>query len=115
MTTDITPGAVAKMLDRLTFEAVNCEIDRAFAGEIGSLLKALAADRDAWRDEAIGFVKDKSEKLIASDLRAEAAEARVAELTTAARAVIEADERGQGVGYSEAMDRLRAALKGDKP
>jgi hypothetical protein len=47
MTQDLTPDAVAKMLDRLTFEAINSEIARAFAGDIGALLKALAAERDA--------------------------------------------------------------------
>ena len=41
--TDITPGAVAKMLDRLTFETVNSEINRALASELGAMIKALSA------------------------------------------------------------------------
>jgi hypothetical protein len=53
MTIDITPEAVAKMLDRMTFEAVYGEIDNAFASAIGMLLKSLAAERDGYRKLAL--------------------------------------------------------------
>jgi hypothetical protein len=39
----------------------------------------------------------------------------MSDIYTAARAVLEADERGQGQGYAEAMDALRAALTPPAP
>lgn len=46
--------------------------------------------------------------------RAEAAEALNAQLVAAGSAVLYHDERGQGVGYAEAMDALRDALAAAK-
>lgn len=50
--------------------------------------------------------------LSASEARAEAAEARVGELERIGQAILDADERGQGQPFSEAMDALACHLKG---
>lgn len=77
---DTSPEA---MLKRLTFEAVNGEIDKAFAGEIGTLLRALSARAEELEAEncklALEVISANGQALDAYDAQ-KSAEQRAAEL-----------------------------------
>lgn len=58
-----------------------------------------------------GCCDDKAINLANANQRIAELEAEAAALRAAAEAVLYHDERGQGVGYSEAMEKLRAVVE----
>jgi hypothetical protein len=87
--TDLTsPEAVAKMLNRLTFETVNSEINRTLASELGAMITALSAklaETERKLESSRQIERNVQEAREFEFRRAEAAEKKLAEVTASER------------------------------
>jgi hypothetical protein len=115
MTADITPEAVAKMLDRMTFEAINGEIDNAFAGEIGKLLKSLSARVEALEARLATAYRVKYRENEEANFQCKRAEAAEAENARLRDGLHDAINRPKGVVPASADEFYdpRTAIKGE--
>lgn len=100
MKADLTPEALDALMRKLTFEAVNSEIDRQFAGEIGATITALRAEIEALQRE----VNEQEARANENKARATAAEAALARTEANRDAVL--------ANLHEAQAALAAAMEG---
>jgi chromosome segregation ATPase len=116
---DLTPEAVGEIRRKLYFEAVNSEIDRAFAGEISLFIEALFArlteveaerdalkQTDAHRLQTLNHMGASVERMQVAEARAEALETQLAQAVEALKDIAD----GMGEMSHREIGRLAPAV-----